>query len=145
MTDKEKYEALVAEIEHQKEETSIGLNEWENGEEHGRMEVINALQEKIKSMQGEPANDDFEKEMNDFFLTMQVQDNEYINEDTFRSIARHFAEWQKQQMMKDAVEATLYFDYGDKTGFYGMVELHDIPMKDMEDGDKVKVLVIKEE
>lgn len=50
MTDKEKYEALVAEIKRLKDETAIGLNERENGVENGRMEVIFALEAKVNSM-----------------------------------------------------------------------------------------------
>lgn len=34
----------------EKEETSIGLNEWENGLENGRMEVANSLIDKINAL-----------------------------------------------------------------------------------------------
>lgn len=34
----------------EKEETSIGLNEWENGLENGRMEVANSLINKINAL-----------------------------------------------------------------------------------------------
>ena len=144
MTDKEKYEALVAEIEHQKEETSIGLNEWENGEEHGRMDVINALQEKIKSMQGEPANDDLEDEINRYLSTWSTsKDNGIV---FCEKMARHFAAWQKEQMMKDAVdgwaeepECFLWRVISDDlTGEF-------VVKNKLQDGDKVKLIVIKEE
>ena len=35
---------------------------------------------------------DFEKEMNDYFVSMEVQENENIFESTFRLIAKHFFE-----------------------------------------------------
>lgn len=35
---------------------------------------------------------DLEKEMNDYFVSMKVQENEYIFESTFRLIAKHFFE-----------------------------------------------------
>ena len=144
MTDKEKYEALVAEIEHQKEETSIGLNEWENGEEHGRMDVINALQKKIKSMQGEPTNDDLEGEINRYLSTWSTsKDNGIV---FCEKMARHFAAWQKEQMMKDAVdgwaeepECFLWRVISDDlTGEF-------VVKNKLQDGDKVKLIVIKEE
>ena len=51
MTDREEFKA---ELDRLKEETGIGLSEWENGVEHGRMEVINALYKKLDSMKKEP-------------------------------------------------------------------------------------------
>ena len=51
MTDREIFKA---ELDRLKEETSIGLSEWENGVEHGRMEIINALYKTLDSMQEEP-------------------------------------------------------------------------------------------
>lgn len=35
--------------------------------------------------------------MDSYFLKMSVQEHENIFEDTFKNIARHFANWQKQQ------------------------------------------------
>ena len=122
MTDKEKYESLVAEIEHQKKETSIGLNEWENGEEHGRMDVINALQEKIKSMQGEPANDDLEKEVYEHLwkgrMGADVSKPIYFSYDELLEVARHFAAWQKEQIMANSTNATIGLPYENKDGGY---------------------------
>lgn len=43
-------DAIMALLDAEKEKTSIGLNEWENGVEHGRMEVITSLTEKIKKL-----------------------------------------------------------------------------------------------
>lgn len=43
-------DAIMALLDAEKEKTSIGLNEWENGVEHGRMEVITSLTEKIKEL-----------------------------------------------------------------------------------------------
>ena len=47
MTDKEIFKV---ELDRLKEETTIGLYEWENGVEHGRMEVINALYKFLDSI-----------------------------------------------------------------------------------------------
>lgn len=43
-------DAIMALLDAEKEKTSIGLNELENGVEHGRMEVITSLTEKIKEI-----------------------------------------------------------------------------------------------
>jgi hypothetical protein len=47
--------------------------------------------------QEEPVSEDLEEEMDSFFESMPVQEYENIFEDTFKNIARHFANWQKQQ------------------------------------------------
>lgn len=144
MTDKEKYEALVAEIEHQKEETSIGLNEWENGEEHGRMDVINALQEKIKSMQGEPVSDDLEGEINRYLSTWSTsKDNGIV---FCEKMARHFAVWQKEQMMKDAVDG--WIEEPECLAWRVIsdnLEGDFVVKNKLQDGESVKVIIIKEE
>ena len=152
MTDKEKYESLVAEIEHQKKETSIGLNEWENGEEHGRMDVINALQEKIKSMQGEPVSEDLEEEIGKYcsnpenFITyIDVGFKQSpIEKDDIPLIIKAIkfgANWQKQQLMKEAVSGHV------GQTINGMLRaLSDETFGDMGfmAGDKVKLIIIKE-
>lgn len=114
MTYKEKYEALVAEIERQEEETSIGLNEHENGIEHGRMEVIHALREKIESMQEDPASE----EANSFKSALkkkvrEAQDWTYIEEEggecplneefgayDLKEFAEWGAQWQREHIIK---------------------------------------------
>lgn len=47
-------EIFKAELDRLKGETAIGLSEWENGVEHGRMEIINALYKTLDLMQEEP-------------------------------------------------------------------------------------------
>ena len=64
-------------------------------------------------------------------------------------IARHFAEWQKQQMMKDAVNGEVVYQIGSAE-----IAPTDIQYKIMSDrvyipnvklGDKVKIIIVKEE
>lgn len=56
-------------------------------------------------------------------------------EDKFKEVARHFANWQKQQMMRDAVDATIPIHgqiwIDNNTGYKA--------------GDKVKVIITKED
>jgi len=57
-------------------------------------------------------------------------------------IAQHFAEWQKEQMVKDAVDGRLVDDGGDM-----ILVVPSLPIitRTMDDGDKVKVILVKEE
>lgn len=55
-------EKLIAEIERLKEETNIGICEYDKGEENGRFEVLNHLLSTITSLQQEqPDNEDIDK------------------------------------------------------------------------------------
>lgn len=110
----------------------------------------------------EPVSEDLEQEMDRYFETMQVLEHEYIFEDTFQRIAKHFTEWQKErdqkelqiaeehgiltgmnmereQMMKDAAEGQ--FDYNHIIVPYS--ELARV-FPNGKDGDKVKVIIIKD-
>ena len=63
-------------------------------------------------------------------------------------IAVRVDKWQKQQIMKDAVEGVITFDYyrdGDKT--YGCIAHESFCLEDLglNDGDKVKLIIIKED
>ena len=57
-------------------------------------------------------------------------------------IAHHFANWQKQQMMNDALDGEVINDYGD----YSLI-VPALPTitSNMDEGDRVKVIIIKKE
>lgn len=57
-------------------------------------------------------------------------------------IARHFANWQKQQMMNYAVDGEVINDHGT----YSLI-VPSLPIitRNMDEGDKVKVIIIKKE
>ena len=61
-------------------------------------------------------------------------------------IACHFAQWQKQRMMKDATDVTVHVDAGGYP-YIPQMELYDydkdIPLA--KEGDKYRVVLIKEE
>ena len=81
--------------------------------------------------------DGLEEEMDKFFETMTVLEHENIFEDTFKNIARHFAQWQKSQMMKEAVEGTVHNFSSYKPHPTVLVDA-----KGFNQGDKVRVIVI---
>ena len=63
----------------------------------------------------------------------------------FKNIAHHFAEWQKQQMMKDAVDAEVFVDYNINFGYGSLTANIDLDEQHLKEGDKVKIIIVKED
>ena len=80
-----------------------------------------------------------EEEMDKFFETMQVLERENIFEDTFKNIARHFAEWQKEQMMKEAVEGRITQD-----SLMNLIAVSNT-IKGYNFDDKVRIIILPKE
>lgn len=61
------------------------------------------------------------------------------------NFASHFAEWQKQQMMKDAVDGVVYTVYCEPNHpkNHRGISIKKVPDK-LKDGQKVKLVIIKE-
>lgn len=88
----------------------------------------------IDSLQEEPVSEDMEAE---FFRAV----HNLREQPTLSAWFRHFYNLGKHQMMKDAVEGYVdMLEFPEKT----WIELSAIP-KDLKDGDKVKLIIIKEE
>jgi hypothetical protein len=93
-----------------------------------------------KRLGEEPVNEDLEEE-----LSAYVNSEEYLNNigtSGLLLIARHFADWQKRQIMKEAVSGHV------GQTINGMLRaLSDETFGDMgfTAGDKVKLIIIKEE
>lgn len=101
----------------------------------------------------EPVSEDLEEEINkvavELFDKLLPQDGDFITEVSFRecveTIARHFANWQKEQMMKDAISGAFirrnkYTKQNVLNGFSVTCE----QIQKFNNGDKVKVIIIKE-
>lgn len=95
----------------------------------------------------EPVSEDFEKEMDNYIPTVFSKDMD-SGEPRFttwfralRKTARHFANWQKNKMMEDAVDGIVAASAGAliATGF---VKSEDVNVKF---GDKIKIIVVKED
>ena len=148
MTDK--VQKIREELVRLKGETSIGLSEHENGVEQGRMEIINALFLFLDSMQQEPVSEGLE-EAGKEWLKPQL-DKSYANYgETKMMELTHFdgyamldaiefgAKWQKEQLMAKAVDG--------EVGYWNLRGLSintDLP-RSVSEGDKVKIIVIKED
>lgn len=94
----------------------------------------------IDSMQEDPIKEDLEEE-----LSAYVNSEEYLNNigtSGLLLIARHFADWQKSQLSKCSCELKILEYEGMPTT--GSIQL-DFPKGIFKAGEKIKLLIIKEE
>lgn len=129
-------EQIKAEVKRLYAQTSIGLNEYDAGYENGKAEVCGLLLGFIKALQAEPVREDLEEYEKEYF--------EKWKDDIISVYDRHAglvdgANWQKEQMMTKAVDGEV--GYWNIRGLSVNMEL---PSK-LEEGDKVKLIVIKED
>lgn len=85
----------------------------------------------------EPASDDLEIEIDKY-----IKENGFDGIDTIEDvnyIARYFANWQKLQIMKGAINKHVHLEYGEEK-----IDLFNKDLKGLKFGDKVKILIIKE-
>lgn len=123
----------------------------ENQQEY---ETLTDLEDFIDSFPKEPANEDLEEEIERCWKEMfPIGWSDYtlltLTYEQHKAFANHFAEWQKLQMMKDAVEGEVIYQIGSS-----IIAPTDIKYKVMSDrvyisnvklGDKVKIIIVKED
>lgn len=101
--------------------------------------------------EGEPVSEDLEEEINRWQGCEAFPEGTPIRplpkamkivEDT----AHHFAEWQKSQMLKDAVEGEVCKDHivTEKPFYFYQSRLIELP-DNLKEGDKVKIVIVKED
>ena len=102
-----------------------------------------------------------EEEISRTYHDGSVTDTEDIDHIAYENIARHFAEWQekqdlrwageihkngynlcKEQMLKDAVEGTVKRPEGYYQGYVEIIKFVD---ESLQHGDKVKIVIVKED
>lgn len=125
------------------------IKEWHLGnsaEAKYRCEAYKELLEYIDSLQEEPVSNDLEAE---FVLYLKHKFNISQEGNTLKTdgwkpspydildIAKHFAQWQKEQIMKDAISMDVYYETE-------WDDIHKFLRKNL-DGEKVKLLIIKDE
>ena len=105
----------------------------------------------INSLQ-EEHNEDLEEEFNRFLDEEEGVPRMWHSDEQMewgKDIARHFAEWQKQQMMKDVVEGTVKYEIGSaeipQCDRRYQVLSDPTPITNTKLGDKVKIIIVKEE
>lgn len=163
MTDKEKLEKVRAEIERRFE---IYLTGARTTFRNGKREALRDIISFIDSLQEEPQvkesaktqHDNETYKENDDSLTRESVSKDlegeikrylhevYDRDNTVSDVARHFAEWQKQQMTKEAVNGTFLFgELADGTHIDAIFISDKVVRNKYEKGEKVKVWVIKED
>jgi len=106
-----------------------------------RMEAIGMA---VKALQEEPVSEEFEKEVEKMWAQeLRFLDTGYtiaeLTKQDYEDCARHFANWQKEQMMAKAFHAEIDSSRSDGRCILGG------NFARFETGDKVKVIVIKED
>ena len=120
---------------------------------------IEAIGMAVNALHEETVSEDLEKASKEWL--MPQLDKSYANYGEVKMMElTHFdgyamldaiefgAKWQKEQMMEDAVDGDITFDYyGDDDKTYGCIAHDSFCLEDfgLKDRDKVKVIVIKED
>ena len=127
------------------------LDYLENAKRHyATPDGITKCQEWIKSLVEEPANDDLEEKV------LNVWEDEPHNKwpkcpyQDFKNIALHFANWQKEQMIKKSVDGEVIEVLDDGCSICGHTHLELFfeswtLLENFKNGDKVKVIIVKED
>lgn len=151
MIDKEQIKAIIKQYADKGERL---LEEaYENGEHasttgywDGYKDCADGLLRELEDMQAEPISEDLEEEIKQYCIHHgyldSLEDCGYTFNEQVGDIARHFANWQKEQLLAKAVDVTITIPYpkGD-AGYSQIVDSKEaLPF-----GEKVKVIVIKED
>jgi len=109
----------------------------------GHWKMCSKLLSFIDSLPEEKPSENLEEEVKRYY-----SDNfTYISSDQptlsiLTNVARHFAEWQKEQMMKDAVEGEIVQDM---KGLYHVKSVAFVSDNSYNFGDKVRIIIVKED
>ena len=144
MTDKEKILAEIKRRMNNRAKTLIDGSYWDY---KGLIDFIDSLKEKPLSEDLEQAAYKYGEELDQIVGSYDDDDSsvgDYAQE-AFKAGAR----WQKEQMMKDAVECEVdkdyYIKFSDETWIDLDPSMQLKPAFGLNKGDKVKIIVLKEE
>ena len=101
---------------------------------------IGAVLKFLDSLSEEPDNEDLNDEIKKFIEEYGYERGE--DKLLIAIVARHFASWQKQQMLKDAVEGEIRVRY---SGCLCATTIRAINEDKFKLGDKVRVIIVKED
>ena len=154
MTDKEK---IRAEIERQKKENYYDIYDEYDGFVRNAFDSILSF---IDSMQEEPVSEDMWEASKQYALRQvfastdaEMTEQAYLSLRLFSGFEiavahKDGANWQKEQMIKEAKDGVITFDYyGDNDKIYGCIAHDSFCLEELglKDGDKVKLIIIKED
>ena len=93
----------------------------------------------LDTLQEEPVREDLEQAIDTYLATYFGSEQEKQDWPFLKKMAIHFAEWQKEQLMSKAIDG--------EVGYWNLRGLSintDLP-RSVSEGDKVKIIVIKED
>lgn len=139
MTDKEKLNMLIEAIDY---------SFWNPMEKDYNRELTYPVIDKVKFVKGilqqERPSEDLETEIQYYIEQRKLSDVGFL----VPAIARHFANWQQEQMMKDAVHATVdypFIGHDFPNIYHNYRELKDYCDKNgIKDNAKVKLIIIED-
>ena len=109
-------------------------------------EAYNKVFAILDTMQEEPVSEDLEEEIEQYCLHHgyldSFKDCSYTFNEQVGDIARYFANWQKEHLMKDAIDGEVLENYDGKVLEYDD-SIFDEKLSNYKVFDKVKVVVIK--
>ena len=136
MSDKELIKQEIERIIDEETPISKGSDYY-----HGSKESMEKLLQFIDFLPEEPASEDLEEEIKNYFSGWCMRDSR--EQECFFQTARHFAEWQRKQLAENAVEGVIDIR---KWPAKAQVEFYDrLPVFNVRTGDKVKIIIIKAE
>jgi hypothetical protein len=134
---------------------------YEDGSaEHGYRDALKDIKDFIDSMQEEPQGEDMWEASKQYALRQVFASTDAVmTEQAYLSLKlfsgfeiavahKDGANWQRQQMMKNAKDGVITFDYyGDNDKIYGCIAHDSFSLEELglKDGDKVKLIIIKED
>lgn len=146
----DKIEKIRKEIERLKDAVTTTIKELRMPEPNERMcgelDAYDDVLWFLDTLEKEP-DKSLEEEMDKFFETMPVLEHENIFEDIFKNIARHFANWQKEQMLKEAIDGEISsVDAGDDS-YVKTIKMPELrkAIRNYNLGDKVHIIIVKED
>ena len=134
-----------------KEEIERLYNLYELSNDYQRMGACSTILDFIDSLPEEPASEDLEEDSSFEKLLQEIyiKYNKQISIEKLLDIASHFAEWQKQQMMKNVVDGEVVYQIGSAeiapTDIRYKVVSDRVYIPNVKLGDKVKIIIVKEE
>lgn len=100
---------------------------------------IEAIGMAIKALQKEPASEGLEEAIDTYLATYFGGEKEKQDWPFLKKMAIHFANWKEQQLMAKAVDGEVGY-----WNLHGLSINTDLPHS-VSEGDKVKIIVIKED
>ena len=126
-----------------------------NNLEQGWLHALKRMKDLNNSLPSEQPSEDFKEEFNNFCIHGDIRNPNFegpFGYDDIRKTAIHFAQWQKEQMMKGLCYETKVYRDEEGDGIDTPIEswlalenneITNLPNIGLKEGDKVKIFIIK--